>query len=133
MTPRILVTGSRHWTDRSAISYALLDALTYLRTDTAVVVHGAAQGADTEADLAARALGLEVERHPAQWDRYGRKAGPQRNIAMVAAGADLCLAFPLDGSVGTWHCLRTAVACGIQVRIYPPLPAEAGPVDRSTT
>jgi hypothetical protein len=34
---------------------------------------------------------------------------------MVAAGADLCLAFPIGASPGTRSCMRLAAAAGIPV------------------
>jgi hypothetical protein len=40
---------------------------------------------------------------------------------MVALGADICLAFPGPGSIGTWHCIKAAANAGIPVRIYPQL------------
>jgi hypothetical protein len=43
--------------------------------------------------------------------------GHYRNQQMVDAGATICFAFPLDGSVGTWDCVRRARAAGIPVRI----------------
>ena len=35
---------------------------------------------------------------------------------MVAAGADVVLAFPLPGSRGTWSCVRLALKAGLEVR-----------------
>jgi hypothetical protein len=59
---RILCTGSRDWTDAETIRAAIRQAA--LRCPDAVVVHGAARGADLLAGAAARALGLQEERHP---------------------------------------------------------------------
>jgi hypothetical protein len=36
---------------------------------------------------------------------------------MVAAGADVMLAFPTTGSRGTWSAVRLARAAGIEVRV----------------
>lgn len=45
-------------------------------------------------------------------------AGFYRNEAMVAAGADLCLAFIDNGSRGATHCANTAQAAGIPTLIF---------------
>ena len=121
--PRILVTGSRNWRDRQAIRDALDEALR--RYGPFVLVHGACPprwdgkpGADALADewgMDHRYLGVRVERHPADWDRYGNGAGPVRNREMVEAGALLCLAFPLGESPGTKGCMSLADAAGIPV------------------
>lgn len=55
---------------------------------------------------------------PADWEKYGKRAGPLRNEAMIAAGADLVLAFPLPGGKGTQHTIRLAREAGIPVRVW---------------
>lgn len=121
---RILVTGTRDVTPllERTVCAALEDAFAALspaQRATAVVVHGAARGADTVAGFWALTSGLTAERHPADWDRHGPGAGPVRNREMVAAGADVCLAFPRPSSAGTWDCVRKAAHAGIPVRIFP--------------
>lgn len=64
--------------------------------------------------------GLPVEAHPADWRSCGRAAGLIRNQRMVDLGADLCLAFPLGESRGTWDCVARARKAGIEVRIIEP-------------
>ena len=81
------------------------------------LVHGDATGADRMAEDLWRQTGMPVERHPANWRAHGRLAGPVRNRAMVAAGADLCLAFPLGESKGTRGCMREAARAGIPTRV----------------
>jgi hypothetical protein len=141
---RVLVTGSRRWTDAEALHAALLecwyDAME-LGADDITVVHGAAPGADTLADLwaiAHQGLGVLVERHPADWSacaadcgpghrrrrrdgsEYCPTAGHRRNQLMVDLGAAVCVALPLPGSSGTWDCVRRAELAGIDVRLVKP-------------
>jgi hypothetical protein len=112
MSTRILVTGSRTWTDAEAIRGAL--ARHY--APGVVLVSGACpHGADAIAERIWRELGGQVERHPAQWDRYGRAAGFRRNATMVELGADVCLAFIRNGSRGASHTARLAEDAGILV------------------
>lgn len=121
MTLRILVTGSRSWTNRDAIRRALEATLEQCAGDffedisEVTVVHGAARGADRIAGEIAAELGCTVEAHSADWDRHGRAAGPIRNVEMIRLGADILLAFPMGPSVGTRHCMAAAKAAGIHV------------------
>jgi len=113
---RILVTGSRHWTDKAEIRAALWCTIpTPQDCATTTVVHGAARGADILAAEVAREMGCLTEAHPANWARDGRAAGPIRNAEMVALGADVCLAFPIGESRGTRHCMAVAEQAGIPV------------------
>jgi hypothetical protein len=114
---RILITGSRDWTDRDAIRGALLRAIRAadVRAANVTVIHGGARGADTIADVIARHFGCLVKRYPADWKRYGRSAGHRRNAEMVSLGADICLGFPLGESRGTRGCMTLAHNAGIPV------------------
>ncbi|WWT39736.1 hypothetical protein [Microcystis phage Mwe-JY05] len=132
MTARILVTGSRDWTDPVPVRDALERAVTEFSTvGQPVLVHGAARGLDRLAeqlwrkladDLRALYDGVDVladpEPHPALWARYGRRAGPYRNQRMVDAGAVVCLAFPIGLSSGTRDCMARARLAGIPVRVH---------------
>lgn len=116
---RILVTGSRGWTDHDTIYTAL--ALAHLALDSdpeTVLVHGAARGADLLAARIWQEHGLPTEAHPADWDAFGRSAGFIRNARMVRLGADVCLAFHLDNSPGTASCIQLARDAGIPVRVF---------------
>jgi hypothetical protein len=111
---RVLVTGSRGWADVAAVR-AALDAATPAARIT--VVHGdCPTGADTHAHRWAADHDQRIETHFADWKAHGRAAGPIRNKAMVAAGADLCLAFIRNGSRGATGCAALAEAAGIPTR-----------------
>lgn len=69
------------------------------------IVSGGARGVDTCAIEYARRHGIKYTVFPAQWDKYGRGAGPIRNIKM-ANYADGLVAFP--GGRGTHHMLQEA-------------------------
>lgn len=134
MSARILVTGSRHWTDDVAIKEALARFIAYFEGPVTIVC-GGVYGADRTAAILAPAFGphITVERWPADW--YGpclaecrpnhRKslrgithcpdAGNHRNADMIAAGADLCLAFPMGESRNSRDCMLRAWAAGIRV------------------
>lgn len=125
---RVLVTGSREWSDLKAMRDAFAEWWMSERPETATLVSGSADGADRMAEsLWTRAAG-DIERHPAQWrthggcwckDRTGRCgfAGPRRNAEMVNAGADVCFAFFKRGAGnrGTKNCSDLARKAGIKV------------------
>ena len=106
---RILVTGSRGWTDAAAVSNALWSFIaTEGLTDgegnidrPLTVVHGGCpRGADAMARDWCVANDVQQEVHNPDWKHHGRAGGPLRNQAMVNAGAAVCLAFVKDGSAG---------------------------------
>jgi hypothetical protein len=97
---RVLVTGSRTWTDTTVIRAALAAVW---RPDTVLVSGACPNGADALCEACWRRWGGPVERHPAHWRRHGRGAGFIRNQHLVSLGADLCLAFIRDNSPGASH------------------------------
>lgn len=113
---RVLVTGSRNWSDEETLSGALNEQVRRNDWEPILVVHGdCPTGADALAARWARSTWLsKCEPHPADWS-IGKKAGPLRNQQMVDLGADVCLAFPLPQSRGTYDCMRRAEAAGIPV------------------
>ena len=107
---RVVVCGGRDYTDEDVITAELS-----LLPPGTVVVHGGAPGADAIAGEVAKALGLVVEAHPADWQRCGRGAGLRRNAEMLSLGADLVLAFP--GGSGTADMVRRARTARVPVRM----------------
>jgi hypothetical protein len=137
---RVLVTGSREFTDYTMICQALdriyegwaqarlaviVDRAPFGYFDEFVLVHGACpRGADTYADMWGRrrinqGWNIRIERHPADW-HLGRGAGIIRNQHMVNLGANLVVAFFKwqAGNRGTSHCVGAAMHAGIEVQEY---------------
>lgn len=113
---RILITGSRSWTDAATIQHALVFRIPWKRV---TIVSGACPtGADRLCEEAAEMLGYTIERHPARWEVYGKAAGFRRNEEMVKLGADRCLAFIRNNSSGASHTARLAKRAGIPTRIW---------------
>jgi hypothetical protein len=115
---RILITGSRDWTNHAAMQRALMDVVAgQHHPDGITIVHGGARGADQMAGKYGEQMGANIELHPADWDKFGRGAGFRRNAEMVEEGADVCLAFFANGATnrGTLHCSTLAARSGIPV------------------
>lgn len=130
MTKRILVTGSRRYTNRYVVDL-MLDAAARLlgphQASEVVLVHGdctryhpdgsidRSRSADQLAAQAALAFGWTPEPHGVTDEEY-RKRGPvvfhERNQRMVDAGADICVVFP--GGGGTADCSERARKAGIR-------------------
>jgi len=120
---RVLVCGDRNWTDREAVWRELSDLRNEYWDDALVVIEGGCTGADTFARewcWAHRTVGrMEFT---AEWNKYGRAAGPIRNQRMIDEGTpDLVLAFHADigNSKGTWDLVKRANKAGIPVQIIP--------------
>lgn len=119
----ILVTGSRDWTNYGVIWRALEDEIVAFgsrQVKDILLIHGAAIGADRLAAIAGRRLGLGVKGYRANWDRYGKKAGPIRNRKMLDLHPHVVLAFPLPQSIGTVDCMDEAKRRGIEVKEFKP-------------
>lgn len=114
MGKRVLITGSRTWTDLAAIRTALAAVW---HPENILVTGACPSGADSQCEACWRAWGGQVERHPANWRRYGRSAGFHRNQEMITSGADICLAFIRDRSPGASHTARLAESAGIPTNI----------------
>lgn len=113
---RVLVTGSREWTNADVIREALSPFL-----PGTLVAHGAARGADTLAGVIAKGLYLKVERYPVDTKVDGPwpGAGTKRNTRMLADfKPTVCLAFPTEESRGTWDMVVKCRAAGVPVRVF---------------
>ena len=108
---RVIVCGGRDYRNSDAIR----KRLTQLQAvePMAVIIHGAAPGADLLAGHIAGTLGYKVEVYPADWAQHGKAAGPIRNQEMLDAGADLVIAFP--GGRGTKDMIDRAEKAGVRV------------------
>ncbi|MFD5308264.1 SLOG family protein [Streptomyces ardesiacus] len=116
----VIVTGSRDLRDWYRVFQELHSLMK--ENDELTVRHGGCPtGADSLAHLWVSSWwpgsGVHEEIFPADWETHKKKAGPIRNREMAQAGADLCLAFPLGESRGTWNCVNECKKAGIPVKV----------------
>ena len=78
------------------------------------IISGGARGADRLGEEYADNDGHPLEVYPADWDRYGKRAGYLRNEEM-AKQADTLLAFWDGESKGTKHMIDIALREGLNV------------------
>ena len=90
---RLIIAGGRNYVPTRA-DRTFLDSI----KNVTEVVSGCASGADFAGELWATLNNIPIKRFPAEWSKYGRGAGPLRNLKM-AKYADALVAFP--GGRGT--------------------------------
>lgn len=101
----VIVCGGRRYNDKNAL-FEKMDALHSHRFIT-MVVQGGANGADYLAKLWANERGVHCATVEPQWSRYGNKAGPLRNAAMLLFKPAYVIAFP--GGSGTADMVKRAL------------------------
>jgi hypothetical protein len=109
---RVLVCGGRDFNNYDLLNDTLLSRV----PATATIIQGGARGADRQAAHWARENDRSVEEYPADWEKYGKRAGYLRNKQMLEEGKpDLVIAFP--GGKGTDMMIKLAVDAGVPVEI----------------
>lgn len=130
---RLLVCGSRTWEDPDPISALIVGygVLSRRRSERFVVIHGGCRtGADAHAAWSAHRWGVEQIVVPAEWDRDGRRAGPDRNQRMLAEYPEVAWAFRNAGSSrGTDDMIDRARRAGVSTYVVSAATVEG---DRST-
>lgn len=80
---RILVCGGRHFADYGLLERTINDIVFESGCSDAEIVSGHCVGADRLGELYAERHNVSVKIFPAQWKKYGKRAGPIRNKQMV--------------------------------------------------
>jgi hypothetical protein len=128
---RLLVCGSRTWTDSVLLAHAVEQVVADHGQDRAgvVLIEGDARGADRLAGALAKARGWELEVYAADWQRHGRTAGMRRNAWMLREGRpERVIAFSddLTASRGTADMVRRAHSTGLPVLVVSHAPTTPG-------
>tara|TARA_R110001632_G_scaffold82498_4_gene183146 strand:+ start:2558 stop:2932 length:375 start_codon:yes stop_codon:yes gene_type:complete len=106
----LMICGSRHFTKYSIFKKCMDIVLIKMKDDNfeiVKVISGGAKGADTLAERWSKEKGYPFKPYYAEWDSFGKKAGPIRNSAMVR-DANRIVAFPYESSTGTHDSIRKA-------------------------
>jgi len=104
----ILITGDRNYSDIKTIETSFNAIKDIFSPDSTTVIHGGCRGADTLSGDIAIKKGYKVKVFSAEWDKYGKGAGPIRNKQMVSFHSDVVLIFhnDLKNSRGTKNCVK---------------------------
>lgn len=112
---RVIIAGSRNFylynLLKEAMDYYLSDI-----NDEITVVCGKARGADALGEKYALERGYNIAYYPADWDKYGKRAGMLRNEEM-AKNADALVAFWDGESRGTKNMIKLAQKYKLRTRI----------------
>jgi len=115
---RVIIAGSRGFNDYATLQATCDNILSQKRmTHTIVIISRTAKGADSLGEQYASERGYAVERFPADWQQYGKAAGPIRN-RLMADNADALIAFWDGHSTGAKDMITEAKKKGMAVRIY---------------
>jgi hypothetical protein len=115
---RLLVCGDRDYQHRAFLE-GYLDAFSTMN-EIDVVIEGEARGADTFARNWAVKNGIHCMAFPADWEKYGKAAGPIRNTQMLHDGRpDMVIAFhdDFENSRGTKNMIEQAQKAGLPTRV----------------
>lgn len=95
---KVIVAGTRTINDADLVEQALLDS----GFEVDELVSGGASGVDTIIIDFAKTNNIPYKVFPAEWDYYGKSAGPRRNAEMAKYADALVLVW--DGqSRGSWN------------------------------
>ena len=132
---RVIIAGGRSFDDYQKLKTESLKAITSIiknatgqdktKKELITIISGCANGADKLGERFATECQLNIKAFPANWDRYGRRAGYMRNVEMAeyAIGKEnneaygALIAFWDGQSKGTKHMIDTAKKMKIETHI----------------
>ena len=117
---KILVCGSRTFSQRTAIWNTIDKYLDGIEKNECIIIQGGAKGADLIAKEYCLDNGIKCVTVEAEWDKYGMAAGPIRNQKMLDMKPDLILAFSdksLNKSKGTRDMVARALKENIELEV----------------
>ena len=121
---RVIVAGSREFNDYEIAERAIFEAFRSIAiTGPVRIVSGHCRGVDILGEKYADKYGLKLSLFPADWKRYGKRAGFIRNSEMAEfatgdnSNADL-IAFWDGKSRGTKMMIDIAKKRGIRVHVF---------------
>lgn len=117
---RVLICGSRYYNDINEIEKQFSE---FKFDKSTTIITGGAKGVDDLAHKTALKLGLKTEVYKADWNKYGKRAGPIRNKEMLLKGKpDFVIAIHENykNSLGTKNMVEIARKNNVFVIIIEP-------------
>ncbi len=117
MVYRVVIGGCRYFNDYSVFKSYVDFYLSNIKTKgELIILSGHCSGTDLMAERYAYENGYLLEIYPAQWEIYGRFAGPKRNRFMVEK-TDFVIAFWDNKSRGTKNLIDISRKLSKPIRI----------------
>lgn len=101
---KIIIAGTRTFKPSFAVENKI-DQIIESIEDSITIISGTARGADLYGERYATKKGYSIERYPADWDKYGKKAGYIRNKEMGSV-ADMAIVLWDGESKGSKHMIE---------------------------
>lgn len=131
---RIIIAGSRTFDDYATLRKESLRIIRetvtnqtgspVIQKELVTIISGGAKGADLLGEQFANEFHLTLKQFPANWDRYGRRAGYMRNVDMANYASEkdnetygILIAFWDGQSKGTKHMIDTAKKAGLDIHV----------------
>lgn len=117
MLKRIVVAGCRDYNNYEEAKEYIDFCISKIKKEhTLIFVSGGCRGADVLGERYAKENGYKIERHPAEWKKYGKAAGPIRNREMAEI-SDYVICFWDGKSKGTKAMIEYSVKIGKPIKI----------------
>ena len=114
---RVVVAGCRDYENYDEAKKFIDFCISNIRKENKIIiVSGGCRGADAIGERYAEENGFKIEKYPADWEKYGRSAGPLRNEQMAKI-SDYVICFWDTKSKGTKSMIEYAQRYGKAVRI----------------
>ncbi len=113
---KVVIAGGRNFTDYIKLC-EVCDHILQDQTNVEIVSGAYYKGADKLGEQYATEKGFRLTKFPADWNRFGKAAGPKRNEQM-AKYADALIAFWDGESVGTKHMIEAAKSRNLKIKIF---------------
>lgn len=117
MIKRIVIAGCRNYNNYNQAKAYIDECICKIKNDYILIfISGGCNGADVLGEKYAKEKGYMIERYPAEWNKYGRAAGPIRNMKMAAI-SDYVICFWDGKSRGTKSMIEYARKLNKPIRI----------------
>lgn len=117
MIKRIVIAGSRDYNNYAEAKQYIEMCISQIKNEyTLIFVSGCCRGADMLGEQYAEENGYQIEKYPAKWHKYGKAAGPKRNMEMAQI-CDYAICFWDGKSKGTESMIEFAKRAGKAVRV----------------
>lgn len=115
---KVIIAGTRDFDNYELLKQKMDKILAgrVRNNEEIIIISGTARGADKLGERYAREKGYKIERYPANWDKYGKRAGYIRNEQMAKV-ADACVCFWDEQSKGTKHMIDLAKQYKLALRV----------------